>query len=84
MSRSSDIYAKSLYSLAVEEKLAELDAMVNGAEIADNEIKAEIDAIAAKAKADIEGWSVDTVKRRILDDAMAQIYALIVADANQK
>lgn len=78
-------YYKTLEApLSVEEKLAELDAMVNGAEIADNEIKAEIDAIAAKAKADIEGWSVDTVKRRILDDAMVQIYALIVADANQK
>ena len=70
--------------LSVEEKLAELDAMVNGADIKSAEIKAEIDALALTAKADIEKWSVDSKKRSIIDDAMTQIYALIKADAIQQ
>ncbi len=68
----------------VEEKLLQLEAMVDGAEIANEEIKAEIDAIVESLNASLENWSVITVKRSLVDDAMIKIYALIEADKNQQ
>ena len=68
----------------VEEKLLQLEAMVNGAEIVSEEIKAEIDAIVESLNASLENWSIITVKRNLIDNAMVQIYALIEADKNQQ
>ncbi|MBE6674146.1 MAG: TlpA family protein disulfide reductase [Ruminococcaceae bacterium] len=68
----------------VEEKLLQLEAMVDGAEIANEEIKAEIEAIVESLEASLESWSIITVKRNLIDDAMIKIYALIEADKNQQ
>ena len=57
-----------------------LDEMVADAEISSDVIKGEIDAIVRDAKMAIEHWSVDSVKRQILEGAMARVYTLIEAD----
>lgn len=78
-------YYKTLEApLSLEEKIAELDAMVNSAEIQSAEIQAEIDALALSAKTEIEKWSIISKQRSIIDEAMTQIYALIKADASQQ
>ena len=69
---------------SVDEKLAELDAMVQGADIVNAEIQEEINAIVESLNASLEKWSVDSVKRSLIDNAMARIYDLIEADKTQK
>ena len=66
--------------MSVDEMIAELDEMVADAEISSDVIKGEIDAIVRDAKMAIEHWSVDSVKRQILEGAMARVYTLIEAD----
>ena len=77
-------YYKNLSQPAsVEEKLAELDAMVSGATVKDEEIKAQIDKIYENAKASLEGYTVVSVERAVIDSAMTQIYKLIQIDEAQ-
>ena len=77
-------YYKSLDVIpSVEEKVAELDAMVNGADVKSEEIKAEIELIVKNTKDALENSTIETVQRNMLDNAMTQIYALIQADKAQ-
>lgn len=75
-------YYKSLEAPASsEEKLAQLESMIDNATISSSDIKAEIDEIVEELMAALENWTVETVRRNLIDDAMSEIYELIEADA---
>ena len=70
---------------SVDEKLAELTAMLDSANVVDVEIRGEIDGIVASLYESLEHWTVVSVERKLVDNAMASIYRLIEIDkANQK
>ena len=69
---------------SVEEKLAELTAMLDGANVVDAEIQGEINEIVTALYASLERSTVVSVERSLIDNAMASIYRLIEIDkANQ-
>ena len=77
-------YKKLEAPKSVDEKLAELTTMLDGANVVDTEIKAEIDGIVASLYESLEYWTVVSVERDLVDSAMASIYRLIEIDkANQ-
>ena len=69
---------------SISDMLSELNEMVSGAEIESDEIAAQVQAIYSSALAEVEKWSIDSVKRDIINSAMASIYALIETDKAQK
>ena len=74
-------YYKNLSQpLTVEEKLAELDSMVNGATIANDVIRAEVQEIYESAKELVELYTVVSLERSVIDSAMTRIYKLIQID----
>ena len=74
-------YYKSLGEPAtVESLLAELDAMVKGANVANSVLKAEIDELYNGAKELVEAYSIVSVKRAVIENAMTEIYKRIQID----
>ncbi len=70
---------------SVDEKLAQLTAMVENANIVDTEIKGEIDGIVSALYESLEHWTVVSVERQLVDNAMTSVYRLIQIDkANQQ
>ena len=70
---------------SVDEKLAELEALLDSANVVDVEIQGEIDGIVASLYESLDHWTVVSVERQLIDSAMASIYRLIEIDmANQK
>ncbi len=77
-------YYKNLSQpLTVEEKLAELDAMVAGADVKDEVIATQITELCNSAKELVDFYTEISVERAIIDSAMQQIYKLIQADEAQ-
>ena len=69
---------------SVDELLEELTSMVEGANVADAEIKGEIDGIVSALYESLENWSVASVERNLINSAMASIYRLIQIDKAQQ
>ena len=65
---------------SVDELLAELEAMVAGADIKDSVIESEINAIVASTNDALKNWTIVSAKRSIINNAMASIFELIEID----
>jgi len=65
---------------SVEDMISELEAMVADAEIADSVIESEINAIMTSTYDALKNWSIVSVKRSIIESAMASVYELIELD----
>ena len=78
-------YYKSLEApLSVEEKLEQLNEMLENSNVASETIQGEINIIVEELNAMLENSSVDFVKRSWIDSAMVEIYRLIEADKEQQ
>ena len=62
------------------DKLAELETMIENAEIDNEDIQAEINSIYEELMAALENWTTESVRKNLIDSASRRIYALIEAD----
>lgn len=62
------------------EKLSDLEAMIENANIDNEDIKAEINSIYEELIANLESWTTETVRKNLIDSASRRIYALIESD----
>ena len=69
---------------SVEEKLEELEAMVNGAEFTSAELAGEANLIVQELYAALEHWTIVSVERSLVDNALASVYRLIEVDKAQQ
>lgn len=78
-------YYKSLEApKSVDEKLADLEALLEGASIASAEIQGEIDTLVQNLYTSLEHWTIISVKRSLVDSVTAEVYRLIEVDKAQQ
>lgn len=73
-------YKKLEAPKSVEEMFNELEAMVANAEITDGVIESEIYSILTSTNEALKNWSIDIVKRNIINGAMSSIFEYIELD----
>ena len=77
-------YYKSLEAPdSVDEKLAKLEAMIENAYSSAEDVPAEITAICDELEALLENWTIEQVKKNLIDEAMKAIYEIIEIDAQK-
>ncbi|MBO5261911.1 MAG: redoxin domain-containing protein [Clostridia bacterium] len=69
---------------SVDEKLADLNALLDSADVASEDIAGEIDALVQELYEALDHWTIVAVERSLVDIVTAEVYRLIEVDKAQQ
>lgn len=74
-------YYKSLTSSKTSaQMLADLESMIENADVDNEDIKAEINSVYEELVAALDNWTTEVVRKNLIESASSRIYALIESD----